>query len=310
MKKELKKILSNVNIIGVPITRPTQELVIMRGIPGSGKSTKAKSLVKEGVIHSTDDVIESFGDYSEHFRKMDEAKDWSAHGKMHSINLSNSIKSMKSGVSPVIVDNTNVRMGEARKYVMEALAMGFDDKNIRFEEVGTGGATAEELCARNAHGVPLDVIESMIKTLEASGPLSVKRIVETAGETKKKILYSAIVLDDKSRSKLLTALGHKIPKDWSIIAHHMTVAFAKGFPEDLSNFVDANVDLKATAIGISDMAIAVRVEGFPSSNEIPHITLAVNTVAGGKPVMSNAITNWTKLENYINLSGIGREITA
>jgi hypothetical protein len=33
----------------------------MRGIPGSGKSTKAKSLVGEGIIHSTDDVITSQG---------------------------------------------------------------------------------------------------------------------------------------------------------------------------------------------------------------------------------------------------------
>jgi adenylate kinase family enzyme len=33
----------------------------MRGIPGSGKSTKAKSLVGEGIIQSTDDVITSQG---------------------------------------------------------------------------------------------------------------------------------------------------------------------------------------------------------------------------------------------------------
>lgn len=29
-----------------------------------------------------------------------------------------------------------------------------------------------------------------------------------------------------------------------------------------------------------------------------------------KPVMSNNITNWVKLENYINLSGIGKEVKA
>lgn len=299
------------NLIGVDITRENQTLIVMRGIPGSGKSTRAKTLVGEtGAIHSTDDVIESLGDYAEHFRKMEEAKDWSAHGKMHGINLSNAIKSMTDGVSPVIIDNTNVRMGEARKYVMAALEMGFDEANILFEEVGTGGATAEELCARNAHGVPLEVIESMIKTLEASGPLSVKRIIESGGEKKPKILFSGIFLDEKSRSKLLTALGHKIPEGWEVIAEHMTVAFGKGFPEELQNFVGANVELRATEIGISDMAIAVKVEGFPSSNEIPHITLGVNRVAGGKPVMSNNITNWVKLENYINLSGIGKEVKA
>ena len=58
------------NIKGVLITRPNQELVIMRGIPGSGKSTMAKSLVREGKIHSTDDVIESQGDYDKFFADM------------------------------------------------------------------------------------------------------------------------------------------------------------------------------------------------------------------------------------------------
>lgn len=300
------------NLIGVDITRPDQVMVIMRGIPGSGKSTKAKSILeksKTGAIHSTDDVIESLGDYSEHFRKMQESKDWSAHARMHSLNFANAIKSILNGKSPIIIDNTNVRMREARNYVMKALEMGFDENNIVFEEIGTGGATAEELFKRNAHGVPLDVIESMIKSLNASGPLSVKRIVESARDSKKQVLYSAIVLDDKSRSKLLTALGHKIPDGWETIAHHMTIVFGKGFPEELENFVDTNVDLRATEIGISDMTIAVKVEGFPSTNKVPHITLAVNREAGGKPVMSNEITNWVKLDSYINLSGIGKEIT-
>ena len=215
---------------------------------------------------------------------------------------------MKDGITPVIVDNTNVRMSEARKYVMLALEMGFDDKNIRFEEIGAGGATPEELFARNSHGVPLEVINSMIKTFEASGPLSVKRIVDTAGETKEKILYSAIVLDDKSRDKLLTALGHLIPNDWEIIAHHMTISFGKGFPSNLTNFIGANVEIKAVGVGKSDKAVAVKVEGFHSDNEIPHITLGIDRANGAKPFHSKDITEWELLENYINLSGIGTEI--
>lgn len=298
------------NIANVEITKPSQVLIIMRALPGAGKSTRAKQLVGEGVIHSTDDVIEARGDYFEHFRKMDESKDWSAHGRMHMINLNNAITSMKSGFSPVIIDNTNIRLGEARKYIEAALQMGYDDKNIIIEDLGDGGKTLEELAARNAHGVPLNVLEAMHKTYLASGELTVNRIVETAGETNnKKVLYSAVVLDTKSRSKLLAALGHHIPKDWKVIAHHMTIAFGKPFPEELKNFIDANCELRAVAIGKSELAIAVKVDGFPSDNKIPHITLAVNEAAGGKPVYSNAIENWVELDNYINLSGIGREIT-
>jgi len=62
MKDTIKNILREgtlKNSLGVTVTRPNQTLIVMRGIPGSGKSTKAKELVGEGTIHSTDDLIES-----------------------------------------------------------------------------------------------------------------------------------------------------------------------------------------------------------------------------------------------------------
>jgi hypothetical protein len=49
--------------------------------------------------------------------------------------------------------------------------------------------------------------------------------------------------------------------------------------------------------------MAVKVEGYPSKNEIPHITIAVNEAEGGKPVMSNNITNWFGYGGDLNLSG-------
>ena len=63
-------------------------------------------------------------------------------------------------------------------------------------------------------------------------------------------------------------------------------------------------------IGISEMAIAVKVEGFDTNNDIPHITLAVNSDAGGKPVMSNQITNWRPISFSLNLTGKVEEIVA
>ena len=56
------------------------------------------------------------------------------------------------------------------------------------------------------------------------------------------------------------------------------------------------------------MAIAVKVNGFKSNNKIPHVTVAVNTLAGGKPAMSNDITDWHPIQN-IKLTGIVSEIT-
>jgi hypothetical protein len=60
-------------------------------------------------------------------------------------------------------------------------------------------------------------------------------------------------------------------------------------------------------MGMSMMAFAVKVEGYPSKNEIPHITIAINP-DGGKPVMSNNIKKWDKLNKPIRLTGIVTEI--
>jgi predicted kinase len=297
------------NILNIEITKPDQKLIIMRGLPGSSKSTQAKQLVGEGIIHSTDDVISERGDYAKHFRLMKETNDWSNHGKMHSINLNNAITSMKQGVSPIIIDITNIKIGDARPYIEAALNMGFNEDNIKIIDIGTGGKTLHELADRNTHGVDLDTIIKMFKTYKNSGELTVKRIVETAGEKQKKILYSAIVLDNPSRSNLLIKLGDNIPEGWEVIAHHLTVAFGKGFPEDLKERLGGNVELNATHFGTSDLAIAVMVNGFPVENKIPHITLAVNRKEGGKPFDSNKITNWVKLDKEIKLNGVATEIT-
>ena len=277
----------------------------MRGIPGSGKSTLAKKLVNEGVIHSTDDLIEATGDYAGHFARMVESGNWSAHGKMHHQNFLNAKKSMEEGISPVIIDNTNIKANEAKKYVMAGLELGYE---VVVEDVGAGGCTAEVLAERNTHGVPLETIERMMASHKGVGELTVKKIVESKDMNKKKKLAS-VVLDDASRTKLLKAIGHHTPLGWDVIAHHMTINFGKGLGNARSLMKGNTVRLEAVSIGMSDMAFAVGVNSLDikSDNELPHITIAVNRADGGKPVMSNNITKWKKLEPHINLTGVVTE---
>jgi len=309
MKQFIKKLLREntmINSLGVKISRPNQELIIMRGIPGSGKSTKAKTLVGKGSIHSTDDVITSKGDYNKFFDDMKASGNFSMLSAVHAENLDNAIDDMLMGVTPIVIDNTNIRPFESKAYIENALKLGYDDKNIRIVDVGTGGVSPEELAKRNTHGVPLDKIKSMIDTHKSFGDLTIDKIMQTENLVKpKKVLYSAVVLDNISRDMLFRVFSEYIPKDWKKIGHHMTITFGKGVEneEDLGK----EVGLLVTEIGISDMAIAVKVEGYPSKNKIPHITLAINP-NGGKPVMSNDITDW-KSTGHLKIRGTVTNIT-
>ena len=292
------------NILGKEVIRPNQELVIMRGIPGAGKSTKANSLVGKGKIHSTDDVIEAGGDYNEFFAKMIANKDFAPLSRAHSTNLKNAIESMKSGVTPVIVDNTNIKQNESKAYVVAALEMGYADNNIKFVDIGTAGLEAAELAKRNAHGVPLEKIEQMIASHTAQGPLTLKSVLDSKDMYKQSdVLYSAVVLDTASRTFLLDFVDDYIPEGWKVIAHHMTINL--GELKDKTD-IGEEVTLTVTEVGLSDMAMAVKVTGYPSKNEIPHITIAINP-DGGKPAMSNQITKWRPVKTFM-LNGVVTEI--
>jgi len=131
------------------------------------------------------------------------------------------------------------------------------------------------------------------------------KIMDILKESEDKVLYSAVVLNEQSKNLLLNTFKDVIPADWKTFAHHMTIAFGKGVenPEDLGKEITLNV----LELGISDMAIAVKVDGYPSNNAIPHITLAINP-NGGKPVMSNKITDWKPISPF-KLQGMVRNIT-
>jgi len=205
-------------------------------------------------------------------------------------------------------DNTNIKASEPKKYVEAALKLGFDENNIKIIDVGDGGVSAEDLAKRNTHNVPLKTIQRMMASHKGVGLLTVDKILQSEGGLKnnkpEKILYAAVVLDNESKNKLLNSL--EIPEGWKAFAHHMTIVFGKGL--DDKNEVGRTVYLKATEVGYSNLAMAVKVIGYPSTNDIPHITVAVNVAEGGKPFLSNKITDWKTLDSPIHLSGVVEEL--
>jgi len=110
-----------------------------------------------------------------------------------------------------------------------------------------------------------------------------------------KVSYSAVVLDQKSKDAILDRVG--VEKGWKVICHHMTIKMGE-LPEDMKSRVNEKVTLTVTELGISDKAIAVKVNTDLSQNAIPHITVAINAKAGAKPKDSNDIDDWTPLKPY------------
>ena len=109
------------------------------------------------------------------------------------------------------------------------------------------------------------------------------------------VSYSAVVLDESSRQRLLNRFGSYIPEGWEVIAHHMTINMGEIAPE-LEQYLGMTVELTVEDIAMDDKVMAVGVGGFHTKNEKPHITLAVNRVNGGKPFMSNKLENWNKVK--------------
>lgn len=133
----------------------------MRGLPGSGKSTKAKELVGEGVIHSTDSFFEdpSTGEY-----KFDPSKI----GEYHQKNLEAAVDSMRKGITPVIIDNTNIKRWEFKKYTDAADHFGYEVKFVILDPTNYTENEIQELVERQkrTHNVPKEAIIRMLKNWE------------------------------------------------------------------------------------------------------------------------------------------------
>lgn len=134
-------------------------MIIMRGLPGSGKSTLANIFVRtlgRGKICSTDDkFICSDGVYRFESKFLPEA---------HEVNLKDAIKALSLGISPVIVDNTNIRKWEFERYESIAKTAGY---KVTYMTPATPWAwDVDECFKRCTHGVPKEAIARMAERFE------------------------------------------------------------------------------------------------------------------------------------------------
>lgn len=122
---------------------------IMRGIPGSGKSTYIKTRTNDKtkeVVCSADHYFETQGKYQFDSKLL---------GKAHDFCKKQFLVSIERPEGVVFVDNTNTTVKEMEFYVSKCEAA-----NIPFIIVNVH-CDVEKAAARNSHNVPADKVRQM-----------------------------------------------------------------------------------------------------------------------------------------------------
>lgn len=148
------------------IRKGFKTVIFLRGLPGSGKSTLARWIVDSTVspahrrdykqyIYSADDYFARNGMYMYNPLQITDAHQWSQR---------RAYDAMRSGVSPVIIDNTNIQMWQLRPYAMMAMEFTYI---IEVLEPSTPWAFNDnELARRTIHGVPQMKLKEMLASYE------------------------------------------------------------------------------------------------------------------------------------------------
>lgn len=148
--------------------RDQRLLIIMRGLPGSGKS-HAASLIQPSLILSTDDYfLNANGDYVFNVKLLSKAHAW---------NQKRALAAFKEGVNTIVIDNTNVRMWEAKPYAKMAKEAGYQ---IQVREPDTEWwkkRDLEEMAKKNLHGVSFTKLQQMLSNFEDSAIFTLENIL-------------------------------------------------------------------------------------------------------------------------------------
>lgn len=117
------------------------EIVLIRGIPGSGKTTKARAEYPNHVLCEADMFFDTDDGYKYDHGKIKEA---------HEYCFNKAKNALMMGMN-VVVANTFIRLWEMQKYIDLHYPVKIVDANGDYE---------------NVHGVPVDVVERMRERYE------------------------------------------------------------------------------------------------------------------------------------------------
>jgi len=140
------------------------KVIIMQGIPGSGKSSYVKSLRPLAtVVCSADSFFESWNPETGTTYNFDPARLGEAHGACLR-KFVNFVSAVAVDGDTVVVDNTNTTTLEIAPYMALANAYGCEVQIVRVQ------CDPEVAAARNVHGVPLHAVRRMADNIRNFSP--------------------------------------------------------------------------------------------------------------------------------------------
>lgn len=135
------------------------KLYIMRGLPGSGKTTLASSL--EGAVRlSTDQYWERpDGRYDFNPSLLSDAHEWAKVRAKGLMSIGRHKFDLNLPSCDLIIDNTNIKVEHMRPYLELAEQYGYEP--VTLQPMTPWAWEVEECAKRNIHGVPLETIQRM-----------------------------------------------------------------------------------------------------------------------------------------------------
>lgn len=161
----IKRNRDSVERVKMYVDNSFKVMVILRGCPGSGKSTLAKNIIEYcGItgnpywyVHSADNYfcLNSKGEYRFVSDKLPEAHNW---------NYANILHVVREGLTPVIVDNSNIKLWYMQPFVVMAVCAGYEIEVI--EPANPWSFSAKKLTQKNLHNVSEEQIRIKLNSYD------------------------------------------------------------------------------------------------------------------------------------------------